>query len=192
MFEHASSSGPARRSPVTIVLPAAITAVLVLAACGGGGGSSGTTPPVTAPSPIGSATPQPSAAPTTKASPTPVPSATPTGPATPAPSATPAPAPTATPVGNGVALSPASLSFTAAGTGAPTLSVTAAQIGNTLGFALTSTTCAGIVSVAPASGAGPFVFTPLAAGACSYTVTGIGGYTAQLPISVTTTVITQQ
>jgi len=91
-------------------------------------------------------------------------------------------------------LSPSSLSFDAAGAGAPTLSVAAAQVGNTTGYALTTTTCAGIVSVAPTSGAGPFVFTPVTAGNCSYTVTGIGGasLSASLSITVTTTVVTQQ
>jgi serine protease len=94
--------------------------------------------------------------------------------------ATPSPGPTA------ITLHPASLAFTSAGAGAPTQSVAVSQPGNTA-FSLSTSTCGGIASVAPASGAGPFTFAPLAAGTCTYVASGTGGATAGIAITVTTT-----
>jgi hypothetical protein len=94
--------------------------------------------------------------------------------------ATPAPGPTA------VTVTPASIAFTSAGAGAPVQRVAVSQANNAA-FRLSTTTCAGIASVTPTSGAGPFTFAPLAAGVCSYAVGGTGGATAAVTITVTTT-----
>jgi hypothetical protein len=94
--------------------------------------------------------------------------------------ATPSPGPTA------ITVTPASLAFTSAGSGAPTQTVAVTQANNNA-FSLSSTTCNGVVSVAPTTGAGPFTFAPLAAGACTFVVGGIGGATASVAITVTTT-----
>jgi hypothetical protein len=55
-------------------------------------------------------------------------------------------------------------------------------------FTLSTTTCSGIVSVTPAKGAGPFTFSALKAGTCTYTIAGSGAKIA-LPITVTTTTV---
>ncbi|MGD0472166.1 MAG: hypothetical protein ABSB70_03010 [Candidatus Velthaea sp.] len=94
--------------------------------------------------------------------------------------ASPAPGPTA------VVASPASVAFTAVGIGIAAQSVSVSQLDNTA-FTLTTTNCAGIVSVTPTSGAGPFAFSPLAPGTCSYLVSGTGGAAATIGVSVTTT-----
>jgi hypothetical protein len=153
----------------------------LLAACGGGGGSSAPSPTVGT---IGTPTPAPSATPATKPTvpPTTAPTAVPTGPAT--------AAPTAAPGVSGVVVSPAALAFFAAGTGAAKLTAAVSQTGNTAGFHLSTTNCTGIVTAAPTTGAGPFTFTPLQAGTCSFTVSGSGGAETDLTITVTTTSVT--
>jgi hypothetical protein len=87
---------------------------------------------------------------------------------------------------------PNALSFDAAGSGVPGQTVTAAQNGNAAGFVLSSSNCAGIATVAPASGSGPFTFSAVAAGTCSYIVAGAAGQSATVSITVTTTTIPQQ
>jgi hypothetical protein len=163
----------------------------LLVACGGGGGSSGPAPTVAA---IGTSTPAPSATPATKptvpptTAPTGTPTGTPTGSATATPTAAATAAPTAAPSGvPAVVVSPGALAFFAAGTGAAKLTAAVSQTGNTAGFHLSTTNCTGIVTAAPATGAGPFTFTPLQAGTCSFTVSGSGGAQAALTITVTTT-----
>jgi hypothetical protein len=143
-----------------------------LVACGGGG-SSNPAPAVNAiPVPAVSPTIKPTTSPTTAASSTPTPTAAPT------PSVTP----------TVLSVSPASLAFSAAGSGSPTQSVTAAQPDASAGFTLSTTTCGGIVTVTPTKGAGPFIFSALKAGSCSYTITG-GAQKITLPITVTTTTV---
>jgi hypothetical protein len=118
-------------------------------------------------------------------------SATPSGGPTPIGKATTAP-PTPTPGPTAVGVTPESLAFTAAGAGVPGQSVAVSQAKNTGGFTLTTTTCAGIASVIPAAGAGPFTFAPLAAGTCTYLVSGSGGASAKVTITVTTTGVVSQ
>lgn len=98
---------------------------------------------------------------------------------------TPSPGPTA------VTVTPASLAFSGAGAGIAGQKVAVAQANNTA-FSLATTTCAGIASVTPTSGAGPFTFSPLAAGTCSYIVSGTGGATAAVAITITTTTVVGQ
>jgi hypothetical protein len=118
-------------------------------------------------------------------------SVTPSGGPTPIGKATTAP-PTPTPGPTAVGVTPESLAFTAAGAGVPGQSVAVSQAKNTGGFTLTTTTCANIASVTPAAGAGPFTFAPLAAGTCTYLVSGSGGASAKVTITVTTTGVVSQ
>jgi hypothetical protein len=103
--------------------------------------------------------------------------------------------PSPAPISGGVSVSPSSVSFLAAGPNVPAQIVVIAQSGNTGGFTLSTTDCGGIVSVTPAVGAGPFSFSPSVAGlagnagTCSYVVSGSGGATATIRVSVTTTSI---
>jgi hypothetical protein len=163
----AQRSIKARPSVAKKLLPLGGAALLALVACGGGGGSAGPgpTPP-----------PGPSASPSPGKSPNPIPS----------------PTATSNPVGPALILSANSLAFTAAGPGAATAAISATQATNTNGFTLSTTTCSGIVGVSPASGAGPFTFSPLAAGTCVYVVNGIDGVYATVSISVTTTTVGSQ
>jgi hypothetical protein len=91
-------------------------------------------------------------------------------------------------VSTGLSASPASLAFSVAGSGSPTLSVSVTPPSSTGQFTLSTTTCGGIVSVTPATGAGPFTFSALKAGICSYTIAGSGAKIT-LPITVTTTTV---
>jgi hypothetical protein len=152
-----------------VVSPVAALVLLALTACGGGGGGSTALTPGSTPSPIGSSTP-----PTTP---------------TPGPGSSPTPTPTPVPTGPAVTVSASVVAFTAAGSGVPGQSVAAAQAQNTGGFVLSTTTCAGIVSAAPTTGVGPFTFLPIAAGTCTYLITGNGNATATVSITVTTTSI---
>lgn len=83
-----------------------------------------------------------------------------------------------------VTLSPASLSFLTAGASAAQ-SVSPSQANYSGPFAALTTTCAGIATISPASGSA-FTVTPVAAGTCSFTVTGSGA-SATLGVTVTTT-----
>lgn len=152
----------------------AIVTLAVLDACGGGGGSGSGSVPAAATSPVSVTAP---------AGPSPTPtSATPAGPS---------PTPTSPAIaGSAIAASPSSLAFQSLSDSAQTVAVTQAQ--NSTGFSLSTTTCNKIASVAAASGQGPFVFTPVGAGACNYTVTGAKGLTATIAIVVTTTTLTTQ
>ncbi len=127
------------------------------------------------PSPTPSATPSPS--PT--ATPSPTPTLTPSP--TPAPTATPAPTPTPAPV----VVSAPSLRFVGTGsTFATTIVVTQANYSGN--FALGGTSCNGITTADTASSLQNFTITPVAAGTCTYTVTGGGGAQTVLPVTVTT------
>ncbi|MGD0969195.1 MAG: hypothetical protein ABR949_13030 [Candidatus Aquilonibacter sp.] len=87
-----------------------------------------------------------------------------------------------------LAISPTSLSFTATGA-ANAQTVNVSQPGYTNGaFTAATTTCNGIVTVASA-GNTAFTFTPVAAGTCTYQISGGNGITATLSIVVTTTAV---
>lgn len=92
--------------------------------------------------------------------------------------------PAPNPQASGVSTTPSSVAFTSLGQGPVVVSVS--QPGATT-FAWSSTTCAQIASVTPASGAGPFSVAPIGLGQCSFTVTGAGSSTATVAVSVTTT-----
>jgi hypothetical protein len=82
-----------------------------------------------------------------------------------------------------LAISPTSLSFTATGAAnAQTVNVSQP------GYTAATTTCNGIVTVASA-GNTAFTFTPVAAGTCTYQISGGNGITATLSIVVTTTAV---
>jgi len=49
-----------------------------------------------------------------------------------------------------------------------------------------STSCSAVATVSPTSGTGPFTVTGLAAGTCSFTVSGDSGISAPLSVTVTT------
>jgi hypothetical protein len=102
------------------------------------------------------------------------------------------PTSTGNPAAPAIVLSSNAFSFTSAGSAAPTQTLAATQSTNTTGFTLSTTTCAGIASVSPASGVGPFTVAALGAGTCSFVVTGAGGVTAVAGVSVTTTTIGSQ
>lgn len=109
------------------------------------------------------------------------------GAATPSPSPTPSPVPTPGPV----VLTPSNLAFTAVGA-ANAQSTTASETNYTGAFAAStaaagqSNSCSGIATISPASGTN-FSVTPVAAGHCTFTLTGGGTQSATLTIDVTTT-----
>jgi len=86
-----------------------------------------------------------------------------------------------------VTVNPSTVNFLAAGPGVAGQSVTVSETGYTGAFTLSTTTCAGIATASPLSGSGTFTFSPVAAGTCSYVVTGKAGATATITITVTTT-----
>ena len=105
------------------------------------------------------------------------------------PAPTPTPSPTATPTAapGAVELSSATLSFTATGAGyAQPVTVTQASYSGV--FTPSTTNCTGIATISPASGTS-FSVTPVAAGSCTFTITGCGGQSATLSIGVTTTTV---
>ena len=84
-------------------------------------------------------------------------------------------------------LSPSSLAFTA--TGASNAQTVAVTQGNYSGaFTASGTTCTGIATISAATAAS-FSVTPVAAGSCTFTITGSGGQSAALTIGVTTTTV---
>jgi hypothetical protein len=84
-----------------------------------------------------------------------------------------------------VVLSPASLAFTAAGAAsAQSVSATQASYGGS--FTASTTTCSGIATISPASGSA-FTVTPVAAGACTFIISGGGSQSTSLAVGVTTT-----
>jgi hypothetical protein len=91
-----------------------------------------------------------------------------------------------------VTVNPNVLSFTAAGSAyAQTVSI--AQPNNSAGFGVSACQSNGTtIASAPTSTGGSLTVTPVAAGFCSFTVTGSGGQTATIGVTVTTTVVTQQ
>ena len=109
------------------------------------------------------------------------------GAATPSPSPTPSPVPTPGPV----VLTPSSLAFTAVGA-ANVQSTTASETNYSGAFAAStaaagqSNSCSGIATISPASGTN-FSVTPVAAGHCTFALTGGGTQSATLTIDVTTT-----
>lgn len=89
------------------------------------------------------------------------------------------------PTPGAVTLTPGSLAFTATGaSSAQTVKVSQANYSGS--FAAATTTCSGIATIASAS-ATAFSVTPVAAGSCTFTITGGGGQSAALTIGVTTT-----
>jgi hypothetical protein len=91
-----------------------------------------------------------------------------------------------------VTVSPTTLSFNAVGSGYAQ-TITPAQVNNGGGFAISSCVEAGVtVATAPATTTGAFSVTPQAAGICTITVTGSGGQTASVGVTVTTTVLNGQ
>jgi hypothetical protein len=91
-----------------------------------------------------------------------------------------------------VNVNPNALSFTAAGS-AYAQAVSIVQSNNTAGFSISTCQSNGAtIASAPASTTGSLAVTPVAAGVCTFTVTGIGGHTATIGVTVTTTVVTQQ
>jgi hypothetical protein len=99
------------------------------------------------------------------------------------------PAPTASsgPMPGTVTLSQTSLTFTAAGA-ANAQSTTASQANYTGTFTASTTTCSGIATIA-STGSAAFSVTPVAAGTCSFTITGGNNMTATLNVVVTTTTV---
>lgn len=93
--------------------------------------------------------------------------------------------PVATPTPGAVALSTSSLAFTATGA-ANAASVNATQLNYSGAFTASTSTCGGIATISPASGA-TFSITPVAAGSCTFTIAGGAGQSATLTIGVTTT-----
>ncbi len=84
-------------------------------------------------------------------------------------------------------LSSSSLAFTAAGTSnAQTVTVTQANYSGA--FTASGTTCTGIATISAATAAS-FSIVPVAAGSCTFTITGGGGQNATLTIGVTTTTV---
>ena len=120
-------------------------------------------------------------------SPTPssTPAATPTPTPTPVPTPTPAPTPTPTPTPAPVIANLPSLQFLAVGAPfAKTIAVTQANYGGP--FVLSGESCNGIAATDTTTSQLNFTITPLAAGTCSYTLTGGGGAQTVLPVTVTT------
>jgi hypothetical protein len=123
----------------------------------------------------------------------PSPSATPTiAPTATPPTATPSPAASPSPAPGAVLLSVPNLAFTA--TGAASAQTFAASQANGSGTFTASTaatgsgSCTGIATIAPTTGSS-FTVTPLAAGACTFTIAGDGGQSAALTIDVTSTTL---
>ncbi len=116
-------------------------------------------------------------------SPTPSPS--------PAPTPTPTPTPTPMPTPGAVVLAPNALAFTAVGaTNAQRTTASESNYAGTFtaatGAAGQTNSCSGIATISPASGT-TFSVTPVAAGHCTFTLTGGGTQSATLTIDVTTT-----
>ena len=106
--------------------------------------------------------------------------------------ATPTPAPTATPTPapNVLSANPNPLNFTSlSGTGMFT-TTEALYTGAFTATSTGATSCTGIATFSPASGAGPnqaFTVTPVAAGTCTITVTDASGQKVNESVVVTTT-----
>ena len=129
--------------------------------------STGATLTLPSPSPTPSAPPSPTPTPTATATPTPIPTQTPT----------PTPPP--------VVVSIPSLQFLGAGSAyAKTIVVTQANYNGQ--FALGGASCNGIAATDVTTSLQNFTITPLAAGTCTYTLTGGGGAQTTLPVTVTT------
>ncbi len=102
-----------------------------------------------------------------------------------------APSPSPSPTPGPVVLTPSTLTFIATGSSAAQ-SVTVAQTNFSGAFSASTAaagapnSCSGIATVA-ASSATAFLVTPVAAGTCSETISGGGGVSATLSISVATT-----
>ena len=125
--------------------------------------------------------PTPSSAPSATPAPTPTPTATPSPTPTLAPTPTPLPTPTPGPV---IVNIPA-LQFLAVGAAyAKTIAVTQANYSGQ--FVLSGDSCSGIAASDATTSQQNFTITPLAAGSCSYTLTGGGGVQTALPVTVTT------
>uniref|UniRef100_E6Q3D4 Uncharacterized protein n=1 Tax=mine drainage metagenome TaxID=410659 RepID=E6Q3D4_9ZZZZ len=105
--------------------------------------------------------------------------------------ATPSPSPTPSPTPGAVVLTPSSLAFTAVGA-VNAQSTTASETNYSGAFAAStaaagqSNSCSGIATISPASGTN-FSVTPVAAGHCTFALTGGGTQSATLTIDVTTT-----
>ena len=107
----------------------------------------------------------------------------------PTPTRTPTPAPTATPAPAPVLVSGPALQFAATGPAyAKTIAVVQANYDGQ--FSLSGTSCNGIAVADTTTSPQNFTITPLAAGSCTYTVTGGGGSQTTLPVAVTTTTAT--
>jgi hypothetical protein len=86
-----------------------------------------------------------------------------------------------------VAIAPTALAFTSAGAGAAQ-NVTVSQLNTVGGFTVSTCVAAGVtIATAAATTTGTLAVTPVAAGVCTFTVTGSGGLTAPLGVTVTTT-----
>jgi hypothetical protein len=114
------------------------------------------------------------------------PTAPPTASPTSAPTAPPTATPTTAPSPSALTLNPSSVSFLAIPSAAQM--VTASQTGNT-SFTASSTNCSGIATITPAGGSGTFSVSPVAVGTCAFTITGAGGQSMLLAVSVTVTQI---
>jgi hypothetical protein len=102
---------------------------------------------------------------------------------TPQPSASATPSPTPAP--GTVALTTGTMAFVATGAAADQ-STTASQPNYSGTFAASGTSCTGIATISPAAGT-TFTVTPVAAGSCTFTITGGDGKSAALAVGVTTT-----
>ncbi|HEY6235425.1 MAG TPA: hypothetical protein VIW69_10020 [Candidatus Elarobacter sp.] len=145
--------------------------------------------PTPSPSPSSSptATPAPTSSPSPSPSPTPAPSPTPSP--TPTPVPPPSPSPTATPSPAMVAVNVPSLQFVGTGPAFAT-TITVTQAGYNGQFVLSGTSCSTIATTDTTASQQNFTITPLAAGTCSYTLTGGGGAHTTVPVAVTTTTAT--
>ena len=84
-------------------------------------------------------------------------------------------------------LSSSSLAFTATGaSNAQTVTVTQSNYSGA--FVAHGTSCIGIATISAATAAS-FSVTPVAAGSCSFAITGGGGQNASLTVDVTTTTV---
>ena len=145
------------------------------------------------PTPSASPTPTPTALPTPSPAPSPTPSPTPSPASTaspsPTPTRTPTPAPTGTAAPAPVLVNGPALQFAATGPAyAKTIAVVQANYDGQ--FSLSGTSCNGIAVADTTTSPQNFTITPLAAGSCTYTVTGGGGSQTTLPVAVTTTTAT--
>ncbi len=103
------------------------------------------------------------------------------------PTPTPSASPTPTPTPGTVTLTSPALNFTA--TGAAYAQTTMASQTNYSGpFAASTATCNGIATISPSSGT-TFTVVPVAAGSCTFAITGGNGQTAALAVGVTTTTV---